>query len=193
MRGTRYPYRAYTILFIGGAHGGAGIIVFALLGERRDVSHVRLDLSCAQSHISARIARGKLPRVRQRGGNQRAIVAREVSRALAEVVFGASLDAVYAVAHFDGVEINLHDALLAPKQFDEGGEINLETFAHPRPPGPQKNVLGRLLRDGARAIFLGASGCQIALGGGADGLEVETMMKQKAGILAGHHGHGDVA
>ena len=63
------------------------------------------------------------------------------------------LGTVDAIPHLNGVEVDLHDALLRPQQFDEHGEVSLKTFPHPRATRPQEHILRRLLRDG-RPVFV---------------------------------------
>ena len=76
------------------------------------------------------------------------LLASEVFGILAEVLLSNSLGTIDAIAHLDGVEIDLHDALLGPEEFDEGGEIDLKALAHPAAAWPEEDILGRLLRDG---------------------------------------------
>ena len=107
------------------------------------------------------------------------------------MVFGYCIYAIDSVAHLDGVEVDFHNALLAPDELDECGEISLKSFAYPRPARPEEHVLGCLLSDGAGTQFAFAP-LHITLGSLLDGIIVETVVQQKALVLAGHDGHGHV-
>ena len=61
----------------------------------------------------------------------------------------ASFDTVNSFAGLDHIQVNLHDPLFAPDEFDQCGEIDLKPFPEPRPLRPEKNILGGLLGDGA--------------------------------------------
>ena len=54
----------------------------------------------------------------------------------AEMLFGHGFHAIDAIAHFDAVQVDFHDALLAPHELNEHGEIRLESLAQPRTSGP---------------------------------------------------------
>src|SRR6185437_4223457 len=89
---------------------------------------------------------------------------------------GGRLDAVYPVAEFGDVEIDLQNALLRPHGFDEHSEIGLERFAQ-ETTVPEEQVLGHLLGNRARAAQL------LAMLAGAhrlaNGFEVKAVMKGK--------------
>lgn len=157
--------------------------------EGGDEGHLVHDLSLALPHVG----RGRLATVSsgvgERGGYQCAVGAREVVGVDAEVLLGHGLHAVDAVAHLDGVEIDLHDALLAPKSLDEESEVGLQALAQPRAALPQKHVLGRLLRDGAAATQPLAV-VEVLQGGLLDGFVVEAVVLHEALVLAGDHSHG---
>ena len=98
--------------------------------------------------------------------------------------------AIDAVAHLNAVQIDFDNALLRPHQFDEGGEIDLETLTQPRTTRPEEHVLGRLLRDGTGSVLRLLRVFHIAHGSLLNGLEVETVMLQEASILRRHHSQG---
>ena len=100
------------------------------------------------------------------------------------------IDTIDTIAHLNAVEIDLHDALLAPYQFDEYGEINLEALAYPRTARPQEDVLGCLLRDGRSAMLTLVGMLDIAHGSLFDGFEVKAMVFLEVGILRSHNCSG---
>ena len=140
-------------------------------------------------HVSAGIGRTELAGVGQRGGNKGTLAAGEVFGILVEVLLGYGLGPIDAVAHLDGVEIDLHDALLGPEEFDECGEIDLKALAHPAATWPQEDILGRLLRDGGGTQLTLLWMLTVALGCMFNGLVVEAVMIIELAILAGYDGH----
>src|SRR3546814_18834828 len=66
---------------------------------------------------------------------------------MAEIALGARICTKGADAGLGYVEIDLHDPVLAPEQFDQHREPRLQAFAHPGPALPPKGVLGGLLAD----------------------------------------------
>ena len=140
----------------------------------------------ALAQIVARVGRIVDKRVGQRRRYEGALAPGEVFRRRAEVPLGHGRRPVDAVAHLDGVEVDLHYALLAPHQLDEGGEVSLQPFPHPCAARPEEHVLGRLLRDGARAHLALALAPDVVLGGLLYGAEVEAVVRKELGVLAGH-------
>ena len=96
-----------------------------------------------------------------------------------------SLYSVDAISHFDGVQVNLHDAFLAPDQLDEYSKIHLQPLSHPTGCGPQKHILGGLLTDGAASAITPA--CLPLLDDLADGVEIKSSVLQVILVLAGYH------
>ena len=88
------------------------------------------------AHVGARVLRAEMARIWQCRGYQGTIGPCELARRTVEVLFGYGLDTIYSVAHLDGVEIDFHDALFAPEEFNEEREISLEPLSHTRPPWP---------------------------------------------------------
>src|SRR5574344_7858 len=126
----------------------------------------------------------------QRHGNHSALGLAKVLGTAMEMPLGYCLGTVYAVAHLDGVEINLHYPLLAPHHFDEGSEIYLKTLSHPCATRPQKDVLGSLLGYGTCTQFAFVLFAHIALGSLLDGIKIKTVMLHETRVLACHHRKG---
>ena len=114
-------------------------------GELSNVLHLLQDAGLTLEHIGGWRLAGELTGIGQRGGNESTLTASEVFGILMEMLLGNSLGAIDAIAHLDGVEIDLHDALLGPEEFDECSEIDLKTLAHPTAAWPEKDILGGLL------------------------------------------------
>ena len=148
------------------------------------------NLSLALLHISTRIQGTELSRIRQRSSYQGTLATEEILRFLVEMILSHGIDTIDTRSHLDTVEIDLHDALLAPHHFDEKGEIHLKSLAGPGTARPEENVLGGLLTDGTGTMHLTATG--IILGSTLNGIEVEAMMLEESGILARHHRHRHV-
>jgi len=64
-----------------------------------------------------------------------------------EILVSRSLDAENTVPEFDDIEIDFEYAFLAPKQFDEHGEVRLKELAGVGASRRTEDVLGGLLRD----------------------------------------------
>src|SRR3546814_14254373 len=90
---------------------------------------------------------------------------------MAEIALGARICTKGADAGLGYVEIDLHDPVLAPEQFDQHREPRLQAFAHPGPALPQKGVLGGLLADSGAAPKLAP--LPVALHGLADRLQIK--------------------
>ena len=102
---------------------------------------------------------------------------RQLLRGFAEECLRCGLHAVDAVAELGDIRIDLDDARFGPGQFQQYGEIRLQSFAHETSPVPEKQVLGGLLRDRAGA----AQTCAVVgiVHGVADRLEIEAMVSRK--------------
>ena len=156
--------------------------------EARHVAHLVQDPARTAAHVGAGRFAAEAQGGRERGGDERAVAARELRRFAVEMLLRHGFHAIDAVAHLDAVEIDFHDALFRPEQLDQYGEIGLEALAHPRTRGPEKHVFRRLLRDGATAQA--ASALHALHQRVADGLGVETAVDIKLLILRGDDGHG---
>ena len=91
---------------------------------------------------------------------------------------------INTVSHFDRVQINFHDTFFPPNPFDQDGEISLDAFAQISPSGPEKHVLGSLLRDSARSSYTFAF-----FGIGTSFLNlyhIETVMVEKKIVFRSH-------
>jgi hypothetical protein len=116
------------------------------------------NLSLALLHISARIQGAELSRIRQRSSYQGTLATEEILCFLVEMIFCHGIDTIDTRSHLDTVEIDLHDALLAPHHFDEKGEIHLKSLAGPGTARPEEYVLGGLLTDGTGTAVGGYRG-----------------------------------
>ena len=101
-----------------------------------------------------------------------------------------SLGPVYAVPHLNGIQIDFHDPVLAPDEFNQGRKIRLQPLAYPTVIRPQKHILSRLLGDGAATPVTLAG--PALLNGCTDGLEIKAMMLQVQLILTGNNGNRHV-
>ena len=90
-----------------------------------------LYLALTLLHIGTRMKRTEFAGIRQCSSNQGALVTEKILRFLVEMILSHSIHTIDSRSHLDTVEINLHDALLAPHHFDEKGEIHLEALAGP--------------------------------------------------------------
>ncbi|MNX71375.1 hypothetical protein D3C86_1026890 [compost metagenome] len=106
---------------------------------------------------------------------------------LAEVVERGSLDAVAVVAPVDLVQVHLQDLGLGVAVLDLDGKPGVGDLAPPALVVGQKEVLGELLRDGARALGLAALG-EVREGGAGDALEVDAVVVVEAVVLDGDDG-----
>ena len=126
-----------------------------------------------------------LQRIGERNGDIGALLLTQFGWRRIEIDAGHRIGTIDAPPHLDGVEIDLHNALLAPNFLDQEGEIGLQALAQPRPFLPQEHVTGRLLADGActalSLAFLGLELCFLYL------LKVKAAMLQEQVVLAGHH------
>ena len=100
-------------------------------GELSNVFHLLQDAGLALEHVGGWRLAGELAGIGQGGGNEGTLTTSEVFGILMEVLLGNGLGPIDAIAHLDGVEIDLHDALLGPEEFDECGEIDFKAFTHP--------------------------------------------------------------
>lgn len=73
-----------------------------------------------------------------------------------EIVLGGRFGTIDTRTHLDDVQVNLHDAFLAPECFNQEGVVGLQPLAYPGTARPAEDILGSLLRDGTAATFAGA-------------------------------------
>ena len=71
----------------------------------------------------------------------------ETSGGGVEIVIGCCLGTKHTIAHFNHIQIHLHDAFLAPKELYQDREICLYRFAQVGARVKSENVLCRLLGD----------------------------------------------
>ena len=95
------------------------------------IGHLTHYLALAFEEIGCGMGAVEPERVGQRSGYKGTLLLGQARGGGGEMVLRHCLGSVDAVTHLYGVEIDFHDALLAPHEFDEEGEIGLETFAHP--------------------------------------------------------------
>ena len=95
------------------------------------MAHLSHDGCLPLVHVGRGVLAAVFERIGQGGGDEGTVGARQGDGSAAEVLLGDCLGTIDAVAHLDAVEIDLHDALLAPYQFDEYGEIDLEALTNP--------------------------------------------------------------
>src|SRR5690606_36605238 len=129
-------------------------------------------------------------RGRQHGGQLGGPLVVEHRRRYTEVVPRRGLDAEHTRGPPDDLQVYLADPLLGPERLHGQGEPGLQPLAWPAAPGPEDQVLGDLLAQGAGAAQTAAA--LVVLHGGADGLQVEAMVLGKALVLGGNHRHLDV-
>ena len=108
-----------------------GVIVLPFAWKGGDEAHLMLYLALALFHVGTGIAGAKLAWVGKGGCNQGTLSTEEILCFLVEMILSHSIHSIDARSHLDAVEIDLHDALLAPHHFDEEGEVNLEALASP--------------------------------------------------------------
>ena len=155
-----------------------------------DEAHLAEDAVLAFQHVGCWLGGVETAGIGQRGSDECTLRTGELGCCGVEMILGNGIGTIYPLAHLDGVEIDLDDALLGPKQFDERCEIDFEALAHPRATRPEENVLGGLLTDGRGTQLTLLRMFQIADGGMFDGLIVEAVMHHKTGILRGDNGNG---
>ena len=155
------------------------------LFPRFDVLHLMQNPTLATAHIVCGFGTIETQRGWQRCGYHGATFAREFTCRAMKIFLCHSFGTIDAIAHLDAIEIHLHDTLLRPKKFDEHGEIDLKTFAHPGRSGPQEDIFGGLLRYGASPTTL--LSIQSLAQGIANGFSVKSIMLHKTLVFATHH------
>ena len=90
-------------------------------------------------------------RARDDGGEGFGLAVIEVECRGGEILLCSRLHANDTIAQFDDVEIDLQNALLAPKEFDKYGEVCFKELTRVGARRCAKDVLGGLLGDGAAA------------------------------------------
>jgi len=100
------------------------------------------------------------------------------------------LGAVGPNPKFRDVQIHLENPPLRPASLDQHGEIGFKALAKVAAPGPQKQVLGDLLADGAGAPHFMA--VLVELVGFFDGRHVKAPVSREFLILGGDHGQRHV-
>lgn len=111
--------------------------------------HLTQDLSLTADDVARWMLRVEASGIGQGCGNQRSLTTGQSRCRRVEVIPGHGFSPVNAVARFHGVQIYFQNAVLAPENFDEHGEIDFQPFPIPGGTRPEEHVLGRLLADGA--------------------------------------------
>ena len=105
------------------------------------------------------------------------------------MLFRYSLSTIDAITHLNGVQINFHDALFRPQQFDKGSEIDLEAFTYPATTRPEEYILGCLLGDGRGTEFLFLRMLTVPFRCMFNGLIIKAVMLHESTILTGYDGN----
>src|SRR5690606_29249965 len=119
----------------------------------------------------------------QRGRQQAGLTVAEARRRDPKVMSGRRLGPEYPVPPLDAVQVHLEDALLGPQGFQQQGEPDFQPLAHPAAAGPEEQVLGHLLAEGAGAAQAAAPA--VVFQRIADGRQIEAPVLGEALILGG--------
>src|SRR5690606_36745191 len=149
--------------------------------------HLLANPATALQNVGRRACCTPAARGRQHGGQLGGLLVGEHARRYTEVVPRRGIDAEHAVVPLDDIQVYLEDPLLGPERLYGQGEPGLQPLAWPAAPGPEEQVLGHLLAQGAGTAQTAAA--LIVTYRGADGLQVEAMVLGKALILGGNHCH----
>ena len=104
------------------------------------------------------------------------------------MIFRAGINAIYAVAHLNRIQVSFHDALLAPYMFYKECEVNLKSLSQPAASRPQKYIFCRLLADGACTVqFLAL--VRIVLSRLLNSIKIKALMKKKTLVFTRHDGN----
>ncbi len=115
---------------------GGSSLILPFLWKSGDVFHFAHDAVLTLYHVGRGGGGAETAGIGERGGYQGALGTGQFLGRAAEMTLGNSVGPIDAVAHLYGVEIDLHDALLAPHYLYETGEIGFKTLSHPRAPRP---------------------------------------------------------
>ena len=137
------------------------------------------------SYIRTGPGNGVLPWIGQDGCQQRALLFGDLVGRFSEIMLGRSFRAIDSGSKLHDVQIDGHDPPLGPEQFDQSGKIKLQTFSYPASPGPEKQIFGCLLADGAGSS--GAFGAFVVFDGFLDRPKVKTPMQEKVLIFSTDH------
>lgn len=159
-------------------------------GEGVDLLHALEDGLVHFAHAGGGVAAVTLQGIGKRDGDVGALFAGQFVGRGAEVDARHGVGTIDALPHLDGIEIDLHDALLAPNGLYQEGEIGLEALAQPAAVLPQEHVAGRLLTDGAGApLPLALLGLDLGL---LDLLQIKALVLEEQVVLAGHDRLGQI-
>jgi len=154
------------------------------------------DARCDAVAVAARKAPGSdraaLLRQRQHGGDPRRLGAGHVGRVMVEIALRAGVDAVSPDPGFGDVEIDFHDAALAPQILDQHREPGFEPLPNIAATLPEEGVLGGLLAD-RRAAADDAATPGVAAHRLGDRIPVEALVGAKLAVFGGDRGPHHVA
>lgn len=125
------------------------------------------------------------------GGNLGGLAASEIFGAGVEVVFGGGFDAIDAGAELGDIKIDFEDTRFADGGFEPPGEGDFEPLAQPAALGPEEEIFGSLLADGAGAF--GALAALVVFVGFADGFPIEALVLAEEVIFGSDDGGLGVA
>src|ERR1035437_4018577 len=91
----------------------------------------------------------KPARIWKTSSNECSLRFTELRSVYAKIFLRGCFNAVNSITHFDDIEVNFHDALFVPNQFDKNGKISFEAFTDIRPLWEKENIFGCLLGNGA--------------------------------------------
>ena len=121
-------------------------------------------------------------RVGEKPGNIVGIVMVDARGGGFEIVIGCCLGTKHTIAHFNHIQIHLHDAFLAPKELNQDREICLYCLAQVGARVESEDVLCRLLGD-CTASVCDAAVALVEFVGRADGVPIEAAVVVELGIL----------
>ena len=110
-------------------------------GELVDLVHALLDGVVHLLHFGTWMGAVAVQGIGQRDGDIGALVFGQAVGGGVEIDVCHGVGTIDALAHLDGVEIDLHDAFLAPDFLNQKGEISLQALTQPRPVLPQEDVV----------------------------------------------------
>jgi len=115
------------------------------------LGHLLEDPGTALLDVRGRPVGFQAPWFGQNSCKERRLAGIQVCRRFPETALIRRLDPEHAVAQLDDVQVDLEDTAFGPDEFDDDGEVGLQSLADKAAAGSQEDVLGDLLRDRAGA------------------------------------------